>query len=1402
MVAGRTTIQIVIFRDQGYCYCLVQTGTPTSPVRYTVDFDDVALLTQGLCADATSIAAQRELGQALNQRLLPESVARFLGQCEAQYLVLHLDEALFPLPWERLFDGTSFLAERFHLGCRLLTAEPLADAVAPMAEGTRSILQLLPPARDPSLHGPMPDLHPELAVSRLSTACTSHADILQAADKVTVIHYVGPYDGGWVLADGALQLATLGENGGRLALVISEFEDVTAELTAPICAATRGNLRTAHVVCVRPAPQLDRASFNRALYAALCRGQTVGQAVTEARRSLLSAGLPGWSAYRLHGNPAARVFMANLPTPVAQPDPAYGTDAELRQLTVLFCDLVDSTAASEDLDIEEWDSILKLYNCAATAVVNRHGGVIHQYKGDGLVVYFGYPIAFEDAAARAVHAALELVHDMEHGCAEAGALLRACGRAPLAMRVGIHTGPVVVADISGNATATGRTVAFCERIHRVAPKNGVIVSAATRSLLARHFDLTALGPQVLKGISTPVDCFLVRNARESQDAVLSDPTTTFTPFCGRQRELQALQDAWQHVTCGQACTVLLSGEAGIGKSRLLRQFRDVIAAADAVVIGCVCSAYFQNNAFYPVVQGLRRMMQLDGSDTVSAQLDQVEKFVAADPSARNVLPALASLLGLSADERAEPLNGTADQQKTAIIDALVSWLQAAAGHRPVLLWVEDVHWIDATTFDFLTRLATELTTSPIMMLMTFRAESGFAMAAGVATLHSMALTPLPAESARAMVVATPGSERLPPRLVNQIVERTDGVPLFIEESTRMAMDFIHARAATPDAPVDPGFDLKIPSTLQGLLTARLDQLGKAKYVAQLGSVIGRTFSLDTLEAVSEVDATALANQLTALTATGLVKASLDDAGITVYSFKHALVRDTAYSSLLGARRREMHCRIAEVLEERGFRARSEGAELLAHHYAQSEQIPQAIACWMLAAQRALRSAGQREAIGHLDNALKALRRSSDEVRDRKTELRAEVMRAACLTAVAGYSASEVGAAFQRAERLALEQQDYDTLLRARFGIEAFHLMRADFARALDVARECKQMTEAVDSARAEGDPTEKRVQQQIVAGALADWTIGNVLFHQAQFDVAIPHMERSIARCARVPDAERRQVQDPAVMCWIYKGWHAWEAGFPDRAMEHVETGIATAYRTGHPFGIGVALAFKSCVRFFRREYTLAVEAARQSIQYSSEPSFRIWWAWARVILGRSLSDQAHTRAEGIEEIREGLRMWDASEAIVTRPFNLALLAEAYHADGRTADALELLAVADQTIQRHGERYYEPEVKRLQGVMRAALADSDDEHMAACAFFDQAAAIARRQVMPSSELRALSDRVRLYPQKAGSEPSWQRLADVFSSFREGHATADVSAARALLKSGPALAPSSRENITKGRKSRR
>ena len=1385
------SVQIVIFCDQDRCYALVQATISRPPLRVSLDLSHLSDLSQACIAEACSRSAQERIGRALYQQLFPGAAAQLLQTTEADYLILHLDASLFALPWECLYDGTSYLATRFHIGIQLLADEQAADPSEPSTSAALAVLQIhhRPSSSPDSPLGWRASLG--YSVSTQLTSMMIGGDVLETAEQFTVLHYIGPFSGGWQLGEGTFGIESLKDSRGRLALVISDFDNASPLSSIAIRNAGRFNPQVPHIICTAPVTATARALFTQTLYGELCHGETVGRAMTVARRRLLSAGLPGGLAYRLLGNAATRIV--KFPQGEQGRSSKKTPPAELRQLTVLFSDLVGSTPVSDGLDVEDWDRIQKLYNQTAAQIVNRHGGVVHQYKGDGLVVYFGYPMAYEDAAARAIHAALELVNEMEHGCAEARAMLRACDRAPLKIRVGIHTGPVVVEDISGNATATGLTVAFCERIHRVAPENGVVISSATRALVARHFTLSSLGLQHLKGITHPAECFLVESAHESHNLVLSESAGKLTPFSGRQREMQELCDVWREIRQGRAQTVLVSGEAGIGKSRLLREFRDKTAARDGLVIGCSCSAYFQNNALYPVVEGLRRMMQIDDSLDPGAQFDRLHRFVSNEPDAAHALPAIATLLGIDKDKRTTPLGGTPDQQKTAIIDALITWIQAAAKQQPILLWAEDVHWIDATTLDLLRRLATDLTSSPIMMVLTFRPESGFALTASVVNLRRISLNAISPESARAMIAGTAGSERLRPNHIDQIVERTDGVPLFIEESISMAVDILRARLSTAGGAIAPDLELQIPSTLQGLLTARLDRLGNAKYAAQLGAVIGRTFSLELLEAAAETNKNVLVNQLSALTRTGLLKAHVDDAGTILYSFKHALVRDTAYNSLLTSRRRLMHRKIAEALEQRDYRSRPEGAELLAHHYAQSGQFPQAIDCWMLAAQRATKNAAQREAIGHLEQVLQAIRKSRPEQTDPKIELRAELMRAACLTAVAGYSASVAGDAFKRAEQLALEHHDPDALLRARFGIEAFYLMRADFNRALEVAQDCKRMSEASVRGADSGMVQNRRQHLQIVASAVSDWTIGNVLFHQAKFDLAIPYMDRSIERCTNVANADRRQVQDPAVMCWIYKGWHAWEAGYPDRALEYVETGIATAYRGGHPFGIGVALAFKACIRLFRREYALAIDAARHSIEYSAEPSFRIWWAWARVLLGRGLSDQESTRAEGIHEIQEGLRLWDESEAIVTRPFNLALLAEAYHADGRTAEALDLLANADQTIQRHGERYYEPEVKRLQGVMRASLAEDEHDRWVACRFLDEAAAIAHRQGMPSSELRALCDRVRLDPAHSSTLSSWHRLTQLVAGFTEGHETADVRAARALLEDRQSPASRDRDN---------
>ncbi len=647
--------------------------------------------------------------------------------------------------------------------------------------------------------------------------------------------------------------------------------------------------------------------------------------------------------------------------------------AERRQLTVMFCDLVGSTELAGRLDPEDLRELERAYQDVCTRAVTRFDGFVARYMGDGILAYFGYPQAHEDDAERAVRAGLGVVEAVAQLDGDLG---RRRG-VRLAVRVGIATGPVVVGDLIGEGAAqesavVGETPNLAARLQTAAEPGAVVVAQETRRLLGRVFELESLGDREFKGFAKPVPTWRVLGETRVATRFEAAQSGGITPLVGRQHELTLLWDAWQGAAEGEGQVVLVSGEAGIGKSRLGQTLRDRLGDHAHHHIRWQCSPYHRDSALHPVADSLEREAGFARTDTAADKLDKLAGLLAPlDEDAEATLTRLlAGLLSLPLEPRYAPLNLAPPQRKAQTLDALAGRLEGLAATRPVLLVVEDLHWVDPTTLLLLDQLVERVATLPVLMLMTFRPE--FAPSwTGLAHVALLALNRMNQRQCAAMVEQLTQDMALPAQVVEQIIAKTDGVPLFVEELTRTVLEsglLDEAAGAQDGGAAQPS--LAIPTTLQDSLMARLDQLNEAKHVAQAGAVIGREFTLELLAAVAGLDPAPLGEALRRLEAAGLVHARGTDVDRS-YVFKHALIQDAAYESLLKSDRRRLHAAIAQALETHFADKTVTEPEVLARHYTEAERHAQAADYWRRAGRRASERYANVEAIGHFQHGLAA-----------------------------------------------------------------------------------------------------------------------------------------------------------------------------------------------------------------------------------------------------------------------------------------------------------------------------------------------------------------------------------------------------------------------------------------------
>jgi class 3 adenylate cyclase/tetratricopeptide (TPR) repeat protein len=692
--------------------------------------------------------------------------------------------------------------------------------------------------------------------------------------------------------------------------------------------------------------------------------------------------------------------------PSPQPAAAKAPEAERRQITVMFCDLVGSTALSEALDPEDLRTLMQAYQQAAGAVIERYEGHVAQYLGDGLMTYFGWPQAHEDDAERAVRAGLEIV----------GAVKDVAAPAPLEIRVGIATGAVVVGETGGGdasvpQAAVGETPNLAARAQGVAAADEVIIAAGTRRLVGGNFVLDDLGAQALKGIVEPVRLFRVAAIAEAEDRFAARGAR-LTPLVGREAEIALVLGRWEQAKAGEGQVVLLSGEPGIGKSRITQTLRERVAQEPHTRLRYQCSPYYTNSALYPVVEQIERAAGFARSDDTDAKLDKLEAVL----SDATVAPLIAAMLFLDI-ARYPPLAMSPQKQKDETLNALTEQVAAFSTRQPVLMIFEDAHWIDPTTQDLLDLLVPRVADLPVLLVVTYR--PGFAPPwTGLGHVAPLALTRLGRSQASAMVERVTDGKTLPDEVLDQIVAKTDGVPLYVEELTKTVLEAGFLREEDDryvmDGPLPP---LAIPATLQDSLMARLDEMSPVKEVAQIGACIGREFPYDLLSAVFPRGDNELQNLLIELANSELVfrRGKPPDAA---YSFKHALVQDAAYESLLKSKRQLLHAGIAKALCENFPDVLEHEPELIAHHYTRAGMSAQAVPYWLRAGKRAAEQSANAEAIAHFGKALDLLQDLPDNAGRAGQELSLHIDLVACMRISDRYD--EALATLERAQEIATD----------------------------------------------------------------------------------------------------------------------------------------------------------------------------------------------------------------------------------------------------------------------------------------------------------------------------------------------------------------------------------------------
>jgi class 3 adenylate cyclase/tetratricopeptide (TPR) repeat protein len=1030
---------------------------------------------------------------------------------------------------------------------------------------------------------------------------------------------------------------------------------------------------------------------------------------------------------------------------------------ERRHLTVLFCDLVGSTPLSQQLDAEEWREVIAKYQQAASGAVGRFGGYVAKNLGDGLLIYFGWPTAREDDTERAVRAGLAIVDAM----VPLNATLAADGGTCLEVRIGIHTGPVVIAD---GGEVFGETANVAARVQSAAEPDTVVITAATQRLVAGMFVVEDLGPQALKGVREPVTLYRVVQP-SGMHGRLDVAAGRLTGFVGREPELATVIDHWERAQDGEGQNILIVGEAGVGKSRLVRQLREHLAGIPHTWLECDATPYTESTPFHPVIELVRQGLALAPEDTPREKLEKIEAALTrANLVSPEAITLMADFLNVERSDGTPPSAMSPDLQRRKTMELLAAWELALAEAQPLVMVVEDLHWSDPSSLELLGRLIAQSPTAPVLLVGTARPQF-VAPWPDRFNLTAIKLARLTKRQARTVIerVATgiegaapsaPEADRdgartptLSDAMIDAIVARADGIPLYLEELTRTILE--------------PGMALRveeIPASLADSLMARLDRLSGAKEVAQRASVLGREFSYPLLAAVVGMEEAALRRGLT----------RLDEAEIlfvrgeppqSSYTFKHALVQEAAYESLLKRTRRQLHGRIVEVLLAQFPERAAAEPEVMARHAELAGQTNEAIRYYQRAGEQAQARSAHGEAISQFRKAIALLATQPEGAQRDTHEVALQLLLGGSLIADRGFAHPEVEAPYERTRVLCEAVGDAGQLGIAQLGLAYFNYNRGDVERGRALAAEVLALAEA---------------QGSVELLIMAHQNVAEPEYYQGKFASSLTHCERAFA----LYDPARRSEFLPTgshigVPALGYGAWNLWSLGWPDTALARAEEAVSLARRLNHPFSLVRGLFFETNIHRSRRDSARQQERAAEVLALSEAQEFplfvgfgRYYYAAARVVAG----DVA-----GLPELLEAVSL--IRQTGYQSPGMLMLLAETQQAAAQLAEARATVAAALKISAQLGQPVLDADFQRLDGELILATGGAPEE---AAARYQQALDIARAQEAKSFELRAATSLARLWSDQGKRAEARDLLAALYAWFTEGFDTGDLKDAEALL----------------------
>jgi class 3 adenylate cyclase/predicted ATPase len=1046
-------------------------------------------------------------------------------------------------------------------------------------------------------------------------------------------------------------------------------------------------------------------------------------------------------------------------------DVAPYNEAERRQLTIVFCDLVGSSALSARLDPEDFRKVLIAYNTCVTDIVRRHNGNVVRYMGDGVLAYFGYPQAEEESAIQATRAGLALVEAVDG--------LQNEIRVGLQVRVGIATGVVVVGDFVGDGivreqAAVGQTPNLAARLQKLANPGAVLIDPNSHRLTGGYFDYRDLGLRVLKGWSDPIRIWQVIGSSGVKSRFEARHESKLPPLLGREAELELLLSDWRDAGRKQGRVAMLSGEPGIGKSHIALALDERLQEEPHITLRYFCSMHHTNTALFPIVGQIEHAAGFERSDQPAEKLTKLKTLLARSTADPEHVAIIANLLELPASPEfgLQELSGPERKQKT--LAALIAQLEGLAARHPVYVIFEDAHWIDPTSLQLLCALIERVAQLRVLLLVTARPE--FTPPWGNDPhITTIPLKPLGHLHGAALIEYVTGGKPMPQPVLSEILARTDGVPLFIEELTKTVLEAGVLREDQERYEL-AGTPLQtIPATLQESLLARLDRLGPGKEIAQIGAVIGREFSYELLRAVAAIPAAALDAALDRLLASELVHCR-DTSEVTVYVFKHALVRDAAEKMLLRSRKRDLHERIARALEQ-GFPEIVEAQpELIAHHYREANNLPKLVRYLSVAGDRALSRSALREAREQITEALQYIGDLADDDARRRDELKLQIAFARTLLEQKGYADRQVGEAYAKARELSGRVEDAGMHLAVLYGLWAHHYIRGKPAAMLEQAHEFLAVAGSQDQA----GPI-------VVAHRLVGTSHlikGNIAEATQSLDEALRLYDprEHGAASGTGQNLRARFGQDVGTTVDAYRSWALALSGEADKAVQAAEHALQRSQALEHDHQsrfYALWHAGMACVLLRNVDRVAMIDS--ELMDRANDRGLPYWQALAHFLRGWRMT-RTGDPSTAVDLLQRGLELWSRTGSRIFRPICLAFLAEAQSAAGRPDLAQRTFGEAVRIMAGTGERWAEPEVHRLYGDVLARIGQT----AAAFARYERAAAVAREQGARCLELRATTSHARSLAEQGRHSEARDLLLPLYWRLQTMGSTPDLLDARGLL----------------------